>query len=72
MKTIIDGQYWGDRKSIENGTATLGAIDYDGTQQYFDFLAESDAYTDATGKTVHTAPQSHDLATDEFLASGAR
>ena len=71
MKTIIDGQYWGDRKSIENGTATLGAIDYDGTQQYFDFLAESDAYTDATGKTVHTAPQSHDLATDEFLASGA-
>lgn len=70
MKTIIDGQYWGDRERIDDGTATFGAIDYDGTQQYFDFLADSDAYTDATGEVVHTAPRSRDLATDEFLKRG--
>ncbi|KFI61465.1 ABC transporter substrate-binding protein [Bifidobacterium cuniculi] len=67
MKTIIEGQYWGDRQQIIDGTATLGAIDYDGTQEYFDFLAQSDAYEDANGTVVHTAPRSRDLATDEFL-----
>ncbi|MEE1296300.1 MAG: ABC transporter substrate-binding protein [Bifidobacterium sp.] len=69
MKEIIDGQYWGARKEIIDGTATLGTIDYDGTQQYFDFLAQSDAYEDANGQVVHTAPKSRDLATDEFLAT---
>lgn len=67
MKTIIDGQYWGDREQIISGKQTFGLADYQGTQEYFDFLAQSDAYTDADGRVVHTAPQSKDLATDEFL-----
>lgn len=60
MKTIVDGKYWGD-------PAKFGHADYKGTQEYFDFLAQSDAYTDAQGNVVHDAPQSKDLATDEFL-----
>ena len=68
MKMIIDGEYWGDRAKINSGEQTFGAIDYDGTQQYFDFLAQSDAYTDANGDVVTTAPQSKDLATDTYLA----
>ncbi len=72
MRTIVDGQYWGDRKQIDDGDFVLGSIDYDGTQRYFDFLAESDAYADANGRVVHEAPRSHDLATDEFLAGGAQ
>ncbi|MBM6699159.1 ABC transporter substrate-binding protein [Bifidobacterium pullorum subsp. saeculare] len=67
MQVIVDGQYWGDPKAIADGSETLGAIDYDGVQQYFDFLAESNAYTDASGATVRQAPQARDLATDEFL-----
>ena len=67
MKTIIDGQYWGDREQIISGKQTFGLADYQGTQAYFDFLAQSDAYTDADGRVVHAAPQSKDLATDEFL-----
>lgn len=69
MRTIVDGQYWGERKRIDDGDLVFGAIDYDGTQRYFDFLAESDAYADANGQVVHQAPQSRDLATDEFLAT---
>lgn len=69
MQTIVDGQYWGERKRIDDGDLVFGAIDYDGTQSYFDFLAESDAYADENGQVVHQAPQSRDLATDEFLAT---
>ncbi|EFA23710.1 NMT1/THI5-like protein [Bifidobacterium gallicum DSM 20093 = LMG 11596] len=72
MNVIIDGQYWGDRKQIDEGTQTLGAIDYDGTQQYFDFLAQSGAYTDSYGNVIHDAPQSKDLATDRFLKQAAK
>ena len=67
MKTIVDGQYWGDPAKIKDGSFVFGTNDTKGAQQYFDFLAEENAYTDAHGKTVHTAPVAKDIATDEFL-----
>lgn len=67
MKTIVNGQYWGDPAKIKDGSFTFGTNDTKGAQQYFDFLAEENAYTDAHGKTVHTAPVAKDIATDEFL-----
>ena len=67
MKTIVDGQYWGDPAKIKGGSFTFGTNDLKGTQEYFDFLAKADAYTDSHGKVIHQAPQSKDLATDEFL-----
>ena len=67
MKTIVDGQYWGDPAKIKDGSFVFGTNDTKGAQQYFDFLAEENAYTDAHGKTVHTAPAAKDIATDEFL-----
>ena len=67
MKTIVDGQYWGDPAKIKDGSFVFGTNDTKGAQQYFDFLAEEKAYTDAHGKTVHTAPVAKDIATDEFL-----
>ena len=41
--------------------------DTNGAQQYFDFLAKEDAYTDSHGKTVHTVPVAKNISTDEFL-----
>ena len=67
MKTIVNGQYWGDPTKIKDGSFVFGTNDTKGAQQYFSFLAEENAYTDAHGKTVHTAPVAKDLATDEFL-----
>ena len=67
MKTIVNGQYWGDPTKIKDGSFVFGTNDTKGAQQYFDFLAEENAYTDAHGKTVHTAPVAKDIATDEFL-----
>ena len=67
MKTIVDGQYWGDPAKIKDGSFTFGTNDVEGAQQYFDFLAQEDAYTDSHDKVVHDAPQAKDLATDEFL-----
>ena len=67
MKTIVDDQYWGDPAKIKDGSFTFGTNDLKGTQEYFDFLAKADAYTDSHGKVIHQAPQSTDLATDEFL-----
>ena len=67
MKTIVDGQYWGDPAKIKDGSFVFGTNDTKGAQQYFDFLATENAYTDAHGKTVHTAPSAKDIATDEFL-----
>ena len=64
MKTIVNGQYWGDPTKIKDGSFVFGTK---GAQQYFNFLAEENAYTDAHGKTVHTAPAAKDIATDEFL-----
>lgn len=67
MKTIVDGQYWGDPAKIKDGSFTFGTGDVDGAQQYFDFLAQENAYTDSHDKVVHKAPQAKDLSTDEFL-----
>ena len=67
MKTIVDGQYWGDPAKIKDGSFTFGTNDVKGAQQYFDFLAQENAYTDSHDKVVHKAPQAKDLSTDEFL-----
>ena len=67
MKIIVNGQYWGDPTKIKDGSFVFGTNDTKGAQQYFNFLAEENAYTDAHGKTVHTAPVAKDIATDEFL-----
>lgn len=56
MKTIVDGQYWGDPAKIKDGSFVFGTNDTKGTQQYFDFLAKEDAYTDSHGKgNLHRA-----------------
>lgn len=67
MKTIVDDQYWGDPAKIKDGSFVLGTNDFKGAQEYFDFLAEEDAYTDSHDKIIHEAPQAKDLATDEFI-----
>ena len=67
MKTIVDGQYWGDPAKIKDGSFVFGTNDVDGAQKYFDFLAQEDAYTDSHDKVIHTAPQAKDISTDEFL-----
>ncbi|WP_137656371.1 ABC transporter substrate-binding protein [Bifidobacterium moukalabense] len=67
MKTIVDGQYWGDPAKIKDGSFVFGTNDVQGAQEYFDFLAQEDAYTDSHDKVIHKAPQAKDLATDEFL-----
>lgn len=67
MHTIMDGQYWGDPAKIKDGSFTFGTNDVKGAQQYFDFLAQENAYTDSHDKVVHKAPQAKDLSTDEFL-----
>ena len=67
MKTIVDGQYWGDPAEIKDGSFVFGTNDTKGAQQYFDFLAKEDAYTDSHGKTVHTVPVAKNISTDEFL-----
>ena len=67
MKTIVDGEYWGSRKAIADGSFTFGMPDTMQTQAYFDFLAQEDAYTDADGKVLHTAPSAKSLSTGEFV-----
>jgi ABC-type nitrate/sulfonate/bicarbonate transport system substrate-binding protein len=67
MEMIVNDQYWGDPAAIADGSFILGTNDFSGTQKYFDFLAQEDAYTDSHGKVIHEAPRSKDLATNEFL-----
>ena len=67
MKTIVNGQYWGDPAKIKDGSFTFGTNDTAGAQKYFDFLAEENAYTDSHDKVIHTAPVAKDISTDEFL-----
>ena len=67
MHLIVDGKYWGDPDKIKGGSFVLGTNDLDGTQQYFDFIAQGGAYTDAKGKEIRQAPNAKDLATDQFL-----
>lgn len=68
MKVIVDGQYWGDPAAIADGSFTLGTIDTEGVQQYIDFLAAADVYTDSKGNVVDQVPQASELSTDRFLA----
>ena len=53
MQVIVDGQYWGDPAKIKDGSFVLGTNDFKGAQEYFDFLAEEDAYTDSHDKIIH-------------------
>ena len=50
MKTIVNGQYWGDPTKIKDGSFVFGTNDTKGAQQYFDFLAEENAKLVATAK----------------------
>ena len=68
MAYIIENQYWGDPQKIADGSFTLGQADMRGAQEYFDFIAQAHAYTDADGAAVSTAPQAAELASDDFLA----
>ncbi|MDD6461406.1 MAG: ABC transporter substrate-binding protein [Bifidobacteriaceae bacterium] len=72
MKTIVDGQYWGDRDAIVNGTARIGDIDFDGVQKYLDFLSQAGTYTDENGDPVAADPQATGLATDDYLAQAQK
>ena len=53
MKTIVDGQYWGDPSKIKDGSFVFGTNDTEGAQEYFDFLAQEDAYTDSHLSLIH-------------------
>ena len=47
MKTIVNGQYWGDPTKIKDGSFTFGTNDTKPARRStFDFLAEENAYTD--------------------------
>ena len=67
MKLIVDGQYWGNHADIKSGKFVFGTSDVKGAQDYFDFLSQGGAYTDAKGKVTHKTPQAKELSTDEFL-----
>lgn len=69
MQTIVDGGYWGDRDAIVAGTARVGQIDYDGVQEYLDFLSQAGTYTDGNGGHVDADPQVRQLAMDDYLAA---
>lgn len=69
MHTIIDGDYWGDSSRIEDGSFTIGTVDTTDTQRYFDFLAQSDTYTDENGNALTTAPLATDMSTNEFVTA---
>ncbi|NMN01223.1 ABC transporter substrate-binding protein [Bifidobacterium sp. DSM 109958] len=68
MQVITEGQYWGDPAKIKDGSFVLGTNDVDGVQQYLDFIAEGDAFTDANDNVVKQAPKVADVSTNEFLA----
>lgn len=67
MQVITEGQYWGDPAKIKDGSFVLGTNDFDGVQQYLDFIAEADAFTDANDNVVKQAPKVSDVSTNEFL-----
>ena len=63
----VDVAIESDPAKIKDGSFVFGTNDTKGAQQYFDFLAKEDAYTDSHGKTVHTVPVAKNISTDEFL-----
>ena len=68
MQVITEGQYWGDKEKIKDGSFVLGTNTTDEVQPYLDFIAEADAFTDANDNVVKTAPKAADVSTNEFLA----
>lgn len=68
MQIITEGQYWGDKEKIKDGSFVLGTNTTDEVQPYLDFIAEADAFTDANDNVVKTAPKAADVSTNEFLA----
>ena len=68
MQVITEGQYWGDPAKIKDGSFVLGTNDFDGVQQYLDFIAEGGAFTDSNDNVVKEAPKVQDVSTNEFLA----
>ncbi|WP_018142501.1 ABC transporter substrate-binding protein [Alloscardovia criceti] len=71
MEAIVDGQYWGSADDVKSGAFTIGTMNTEAAQQYFDFVKDSGAYTDSNNQTVTTAPQATDQVDEEFLISGA-
>ena len=67
MQVIVEGNYWGDPQKIASGDFVFGTNDIKGAQEYFDFLAASDAFTDENDQVIDTTPQADELATDQFL-----
>ena len=54
MKTIVDGQYWGDPAKIKDGSFTFGTNDVEGGPAVLSTSSlEEDAYTDSHDKVVH-------------------
>ena len=55
---------------MKSGAFTIGTMDPDDAQKYFDFVADAGAYTDANNQTVTTAPQATQQIDKSFLVSG--
>ena len=72
MQVIVDGQYWGDPAKIKDGSFVLGTNDFKGAQEYFDFLAEEDAYTDSHDKIIHEPRRPRTLPPTNSSASNFR
>ena len=84
MKDIVDGNYWGDTKTItaalekagESGKAkdedafrgVFGVTDTKVAQEYFDFLFSNGVYVDSENKPIAKAPQATEISTNEFVA----
>lgn len=70
MQVIVDGNYWGKRDDVASGAFTIGTMDPQGAQEYFDFVADAGAYTDANNQKVTTAPKATEQIDKNFLISG--
>ncbi|OTA27441.1 ABC transporter substrate-binding protein [Alloscardovia macacae] len=71
MQIITEGNYWGPRDEVKAGTFTIGTPDPDGAQKYFDFVADSGAYTDQNNQVVTTPPVATQQIDTQFLVPGA-
>lgn len=84
MKTIVDGDYWGDTKKITAALETagesgkpkstdafkdvLGVTNTTTAQDYFDFLFSNGVYVDSENKPIAKAPQAKEISTNEFTS----
>ncbi|WP_240680373.1 ABC transporter substrate-binding protein, partial [Alloscardovia theropitheci] len=71
MQTIVDGQYWGNVDEVRSGQFAIGTMNEQAAQQYFDFIADAGAYTDANNQKVTKAPVASEQMDAQFLTSGA-